>query len=80
MEHIKLSKKTPEISGIYCEARREKEMKYLSNRSIHGTSFQKCGRVAIATYGAGIPICRKCMEERHLEKINLIVKPKESKK
>lgn len=63
-----------------CEARREKTMNYLSNRSIHGTSFQKCGRVAIATYGACIPICRKCIEEKRIEEFSLIVKPKESKK
>lgn len=47
-----------------CEMRREKPQRYLSNRSIHGTSFQKCGRVAIATYAGGVLICSKCLKER----------------
>lgn len=47
-----------------CEIRREKPQKYLSSRSVKGTSFQKCGRVAVATYPAGVLICSKCLNER----------------
>lgn len=46
-----------------CENFREKIAKYLSQKNVSGSSWQKCGRVAVASSIYGKPLCRVCAED-----------------
>lgn len=46
-----------------CENLREKTAKYLSQKNVSGSSWQKCGRVAVVSSIYGKPLCRACAED-----------------
>ena len=43
-----------------CENLREKTAKYLSQNNVSGSSWQKCGRVAVVSSIYGKPLCKMC--------------------